>query len=155
RNADLIGVGSMDVPSIEVTAQGSSGIEISGSTFDRCGPLALTANDQAPVTIVGNTMQPNTLTPVNSEADYAGPHPSITLSGGSSAAKSFQGNNVGVSFVRFESNHWMIGGDTDAAGNVLLGVRATLELNNSTDNTIRGNFIYHRYPYGWSQGHNL
>src|SRR5262249_37157814 len=37
----------------------------------------------------------------------------------------------------------------------ILGVRATLELNNSSDNVIRGNFVYHRYPYGWSQGHNL
>jgi hypothetical protein len=155
RNADIIGLGSMDVPAIEVTAQGTNTIEISGSVFDRCGPLGLTANDQAPVILQGNTIQPNTLTPVNSEADYAGSHPSITVSGSSSAAKRFQGNNVGVSFVRFDTNHWLVGGDTDAEANVIIGVRATLELINSVDNTIRGNFVYHRYPYGWSQGHNL
>jgi len=155
RNADLIGVGSMDVASVEVNVRGSSALEISGSVFDRCGPLALTADGQAPVIFTGNTLQPNTLTPVNDEADYAGSHPSITIDGSSSAAKRFQGNNIGVSFVRLATNHWMIGGDTDAESNILLGVRATLELNNSADNTIRGNFIFHRYPYGWSQGHNL
>jgi len=155
RNADVIGLGSMDVASIEVTVQGANALEISGSVFDRCGPLALTANDQAPVILQGNTMQPNTLTPVNDEADYAGSHPSITIGGSSTAAKRFQGNNVGVSFVRFQTNHWLIGGDTDADGNVLIGVRATLELNDSSDNVIRGNFVFHRYPYGWSQGHNL
>jgi hypothetical protein len=155
RNADIIGLGSMDVGSVEVTVQGSNTLEISGSVFDRCGPLKLTANDQAPVIFQGNTVQPNTLTPVSAHADYDGSNPSVTVSGSSSAAKRFQGNSIGVSFVRLQTNHWLIGGDTDAQSNVLLGVRATLELNNSTDNTIRGNFIYHRYPYGWSQGHNL
>jgi hypothetical protein len=155
RNADVIGLGAMDVPSIEVTVQGTNTLEISGSVLDRCGPLSLTANDQAPVILQGNTIQPNTLTPVNSEADYAGSHPSITVSGSSGAAKRFQGNNVGVSFVRFNTNHWLIGGDTDADGNIILGVRATIELIDSADNTLRGNFIFHRYPYGWSQGHVL
>jgi hypothetical protein len=155
RNADIIGLGAMDIPGIEVTVQGTNTLEISGSVFDRSGPLSLTANDQAPVILQGNTIQPNTLTPVNDQADYLGSHPSITVAGNSSAAKRFQGNNVGVSFVRFSTNHWLIGGDTNTDGNVILGVRATIELNNSIDNTIRGNFLYHRYPYGWSQGHLL
>jgi hypothetical protein len=156
RNADVIGLGSMDVPSIEVTVAGSSALEISGSVFDRCGPPSLTANDQAPVTISGNTFQPNILTPVNDEADYAGSHPSLTIAGDSSAAKLFQGNNVGVSFVRLDrSSHWLIGGDHDADGNVFIGVRAGVELDNTSDIVMRGNFSFHRYPFGWSQGHNI
>ena len=156
RNADVIGLGAMDVPSIEVTVSGSRGVEISGAVFDRCGPLSITANDRAPVAIRGNTFQPNLLTPVTSEPDYAGSHPSLVFAGNSTAPKLFQGNNVGVSFVRFDrSSHWLIGGDHDADGNVLLGVRAGLEIDAATDITIRGNFSYHRYPFGWSQGHNL
>jgi len=156
RHADIIGLGSMDVPGIQVTANGSNTIEISNSVFDRCGPPQLTANGQAPVIFRGNTLQPNTLTPVNAEANYAGSHPSLTFSGGSTAAKVFQGNNIGVSFVRFDhSSHWLIGGDRDADGNVLLGVRAGLEISSASDVTVRGNFSYHRYPFGWSQGMNL
>ena len=156
RNAEVIGLGSMDVPSIEVTAAGTSALEISGSVFDRCGPPSLTANDQAPVTISGNTFQPNVLTPVNDEADYAGSHPSLTVAGDSSAAKLFQGNNVGVSFVRLDrSSHWLIGGDHDADGNVFIGVRAGVELDDTSDVVMRGNFSFHRYPFGWSQGHNI
>jgi hypothetical protein len=155
RNADIIGLGKMDDPGIQVSAGGTSTIEISGSVFDRCGPLSLRADDKAPVILRGNTFQPNILTPVNSEADYAGSHPSITVSGGSSAQKFFQGNNVGVSFIRFESSHCMVGGYRDADGNILLGVRAGMEFANSGDDTLRGNFSYHRYPYAWSQGHNL
>ena len=156
RHADIIGLGAMDVPSIQVTANGSNTIEISNSVFDRCGPPQLTANAQAPIIFRGNTLQPNTLTPVNAEANYAGSHPSLTFSGASSAAKVFQGNNIGISFVRFDrSSHWLIGGDSDADGNVLLGVRAGMEIFGATDITVRGNFSYHRYPFGYSQGMNL
>src|SRR5262252_1521188 len=156
RNADIIGLGGMDIPGIEVTVSGTNTLEISGSVFDRCGPPSLTANDQAPVTISGNTFQPNILTPVNDQADYAGSHPSLTIAGNSTASKLFQGNNVGVSFVRFDrTSHWLIGGDHDADGNVSIGVRAGIEMDNASDVTIRGNFSYHRYPFGWSQGHNL
>jgi hypothetical protein len=155
RDADVIGLGKMDDPAIQVSVQGENTLEISGSVFDRCGPLSLGADDKAPLILRGNTFQPNVLTPVNSEADYAGSHPSITISGNSSAKKYFQGNNVGVSFVRFASSHWTVGGDHDADGNIFLGVRAGMEFANSGDDTLRGNFSYHRYPYGWSQGHNL
>jgi len=153
RNADVIGLGAMDVPGVEVTVGGSNALEISGSVFDRCGPPSLTANDQVPVTISGNTFQPNILTPVSSEADYAGSHPSLTIAGSSTASKLFQGNNVGVSFVRFSTSHWLIGGDHDADGNIFVGVRAGVELDSTSDITMRGNFSYHRYPFGWSQGH--
>ena len=154
RNADIIGLGGMDIPGIQVTVAGSNALEISGSVFDRCGPPSLTANDQVPVTISGNTLQPNILTPVNSEADYAGSHPSMVITGNSSAAKVFQGNNVGVSFVRFDaSSHWLIGGDHDADGNIFIGVRAGVELDSTKDITMRGNFAFHKYPFGWSQGH--
>lgn len=156
RNADLVGLGAMDVPGLDVTVKGTAALEITGSVFDRCGPPRLAALDQAPITFRGNTLQPNILTPVNAEPDYAGSHPSLVFTGGSSANKTFQANNVGVSFVRFDhTSHWLVGGDHDADGNVLLGVRAGLEFDTTTDITIRGNISYHRYPFGWSQGHNL
>jgi hypothetical protein len=156
RNADIIGLGAMDVPGLEVSVRGSNAVEITDSVFDRCGPPLITANDQAPVTVRGTTFASNTLTPVSSEPDYAGSHPSLVFAGTSSAPKLFQGNNVGVSFVRFDrSSHWLVGGDHDGDGNIFLGVRAGLEFDSTSDITIRGNISYHRYPFGWSQGHNL
>src|SRR5262249_11044714 len=63
---------------------------------------------------------------------------------------------IGVSFVRFDqSSNWTVGGDHDADGNILIGVRAGLEFDSVSNIKIRGNFSYHRYPFGWSQGHNL
>jgi len=34
-------------------------------------------------------------------------------------------------------------------------VRGGMEFDTVSSITIRGNFSYHRYPFGWSQGHNL
>jgi len=156
RYADIIGLGSMDVAGIDVSASGSNALEIVGSVFDRCGPVFLGVQGQVPVTFKGNTLQPNILVPVNEMADYAGSHPVMDVKGLSSGQKVFQGNNIGMSFVRFEhASHWLVGGNTDADGNVLIGVRSGLEFGDPQDITVRGNFSYHRYPYGWSQGQNL
>jgi hypothetical protein len=168
RNADIIGLGNLDNPAqevagINVTVSGSNTLEISGSVFDRVGAPVLGAADHAVITFRGNTLAPNMLTPVNDQPDYGGSHPSLTFTGNSDAAKTFQGNNVGVSFVRFDhSSHWTVGAssDTDSKevdtdGNVLIGVRGGLEFDFATDIAVRGNYSYHRYPFGWSQGHNL
>src|SRR5262249_5540968 len=35
------------------------------------------------------------------------------------------------------------------------GVRAGIEFDDASDVVMRGNFSFHRYPFGWSQGHNI
>jgi hypothetical protein len=156
RNVDVIGLGSMDVAGIDVSTSGAGGIEITGSVFDRCGPPRFGTTGSAPMVIRGNTFQPNILTPANSEANYAGSHPSVVILADGSAPKFFSGNNVGVSYVRFErAVNLTIGGDTDADSNIIIGVRAGMEIRNPNNTVVRGNFSYHRYPFGWSQGMNL
>jgi hypothetical protein len=156
QHADIIGLGKMDVPGIEVTVGGNNALEISDSIFDACGPPKLGAEGQATIAFNRNMLSPNILTPVNDQPDYGDSHPSLWFTGSSNALKTFQGNNIGVSFVRFErSSHWTVGGDHDADGNILIGVRAGMEFDTVSNITIRGNFSYHRYPFGWSQGHNL
>jgi hypothetical protein len=156
QHADIIGLGAMDKPSIDVTVGGSNTLEISDSIFDACGPPQLGADGQATIAFNRNTLQPNILTTVNDQPDYGGSNPSLVFKGGSTAAKTFQGNNIGVSFVRFDhSIDWTVGGDTDADGNIIIGVRGGMEFDSVSNIKIRGNFSYHRYPFGWSQGHNL
>ena len=158
QNADIIGLGSMAVPGIEVTTTSSAGITVTNSVFDRTGPPSFTANGSAPIVFTGNTVQPNIMVKVNDEADYGdGSQPSLLFQGPSTATNNvFQGNNIGISFVRFSrTNNWLIGGNTDAAGNIFIGVRAGMDFEQASNITVRGNFSYHRYPYGWSQGQNF
>lgn len=156
RHADVVGLGKHNIPALEVAARGTSGIEIANTVFDRTGPVWLGAYDDAGLVFRDNELRPNLLLTVNSEANYAASRPSMLVIGNSRARKRFQGNNIGVSFVRFDrTSHWLIGGDRDSEGNVLLGVRAGIEIHGGRDITIRGNISSHRYPFGWSQGLNL
>ncbi len=156
QHADIIGLGKMDTPGIEVTVGGTSALEISDSIFDACGPPSLGADGQATIAFNRNTLQPNILTTVNDQPDYGGSNPSLVFTGSSTAPKTFQGNNIGVSFVRFDhSSNLTVGGDHDADGNIIIGVRGGMEFDTVNNIKIRGNFSYHRYPFGWSQGHNL
>lgn len=150
QNADIVGLGSMDAPAIDVTTTGA--VSVVGATFDRSGPPRLIANGSSPIAISDSTFGSNTLATVNYTADYEQSRPSLVLggsSGSSSAPNVFTRNRVGVSFLRFESSHWSI------TGNVMVGVRAGAEFIGVSDVTVRGNYIHHRYPYGWSQGHVL
>jgi hypothetical protein len=108
------------------------------------------------MTIRGNTFQPNILTPVDSRANWNGSHPSVVIVADGSMPKVFAGNNVGVSYVTFErASNLTIGGDTDADSNIIIGVRAGMQIRNPSNTVVRGNLSYHRYPFGWSEGMNL
>ena len=79
----------------------------------------------------------------------------INFSGSGSAQKLFQGNRVGAGQLGFTGSNWLIGGDTDAAGNVFIGPRSVLNLGGS-NSIVRGNFNHHEYSPGmWSQGFNF
>ena len=73
-------------------------------------------------------------------------------------AKTFSGNNVGAGWVGFEGSarNWLVGGDTAAASNVLIGPRVGIASDGSTQNMqIRRNYSHHIYRGGWSQGSNF
>ena len=75
------------------------------------------------------------------------------MTGSSSAAKTFAGNNVGAAPVRFDhARNWTVGGATDADTNVLIGARASFEVIGCQNFTVEGNFVNHNYYGGWSQG---
>ena len=56
--------------------------------------------------------------------------------------KVFRGNKVFKGFVHFgKAAHWLIGGDTAADSNILIGRRAGIELWGS-DFIVRGNYVH-------------
>ena len=59
--------------------------------------------------------------------------------------------------VSFEgTRNWLIGGDTAADSNILIGVRASFAVHGGSDLTIRGNYVHTEIPsFRWSQVHNL
>jgi len=83
-------------------------------------------------------------------------YPAAAFTGSSSGAKVFAGNRVGAGWVSFDrSQNWLIGGDTDADSNILIGPRVGLALNNAVGIQVRRNYSHHNYFGGWSQGANF
>ena len=150
RNSIVIGLGSPTSNGIDGTA---SSLDIEDSIFESTGAVNLTVTGGA--TIINNEFRANNLlTFESSDPDAA---PIITLSGNTAAAKLFQGNRIGAGRLIFDNtSHWLIGGDSDAQSNILIGPRATINLSSGTSNvTVRGNYDHHNYRGGWSQGFNL
>ena len=157
-NCDVRGLGTASKPAIDVTVSASGSVNLTGNVFDTFGTVAIGSNGQAQVAVRNNEFRENTLVPVTSlPTEYAGQTlPVFHATGTSSAQKFFQGNNVGLSTVVFENtNNWLIGGNTDAESNVLMGVRCGFTVSGSSDMVLRGNYSQHNYPHRMSQGDNF
>jgi hypothetical protein len=157
-NCDIRGLGTATNPAIDVTVSGSGSVQLTGNVFDTFGTVSIGTNDQALAVVRNNEFRENTLVPVTSlPTEYAGQTlPVFHATGNSSAQKFFQGNNVGLSTVVFDSTrNWLIGGDTDAQSNVLMGVRCGFTVSNSSGMVLRGNYSQHNYPHRMSQADNF
>ena len=157
-NCDIRGLGTATNPAINVTVNGSGSVQLTGNVFDTFGTVSIGANDQAQAAVRNNEFRENTLVPVTSlpRSTSAATLPVFLATGNSSAQKFFQGNNVGLSTVVFQSTrNWLIGGSTDAESNVLMGVRCGFTISGSSNMVLRGNYSQHNYPHRFSQGENF
>ncbi|MBZ5602288.1 MAG: hypothetical protein LAO79_08280 [Acidobacteriia bacterium] len=157
-NCNITNLGTATTPAIDVTANGSGSIQLIGNVLENFGTVSIGTNDQAQTAIRDNEFRENTLVPVTSlPTEYANETlPVFHATGNSTAQKYFQGNNVGLSTVVFESTqNWLIGGSTDAESNVLIGVRCGFTISGSTNMVLRGNYSQHNYPHRFSQGDNF
>jgi hypothetical protein len=157
-NCDIRNLGTATNPAIDVTVNGSGSIQLQGNVFDTFGTVAVGANDQAQLIVKNNEFRENTLVPVTSlPLEYSSATlPVFRGTGNSTAQKYFQGNNVGLSTVQFQgTRNWLIGGNTDADSNILMGVRCGFTINGSSNMVLRGNYSQHNYPHRFSQGQNF
>ena len=157
-NCDIRGLGTATNPAIDVTVSGSGSVQLTGNVFEMFGTVSIGSNNQAQVAVRNNEFRENTLVPVTSlPTEYPGQTlPVFRATGNSSAQKFFQGNNVGLSTVVFDAtNNWLIGGNTDADSNVMMGVRCGFTITRSSGMVLRGNYSQHNYPHRMSQGDNF
>ncbi len=157
-NCNIRGLGTATNPSIDVTVNGSGSVQLTGNVFDTFGTVSIGANDQAQALVRNNEFRENTLVPVTSlPTEYSNATlPVFFATGNSSAQQFFQGNNVGLSTVVFHSTrNWLIGGNTNAESNVLMGVRCGFTIDQSSNMVLRGNYSQHNYPHRFSQGENF
>ena len=129
--------------------------------FDFSDTVQLALNGGATADIRGNLFRSNMRQPLG-QLPYGDSFPAVRITGSSTAAKTFAGNNLAAGWVDFQAvDHWTVGGDTDADSNVFIGPRVGIHFdyngNNgaSTNLVVRRNYSDHIYFGGWSQGNNF
>jgi hypothetical protein len=129
-------------------------VDIQDSIFEATGAVHLAINGSGDVAIRNNEFRASNFikfVPSNPEVS-----PVIRISGKAGKQKLFQGNRVAAGIVRFEgTSGWLIGGQSDANSNILIGPRCVLSLVNCRDMHVIGNYIHHNYRGTWSQGFNF
>jgi hypothetical protein len=151
QNSMITGLGSYADRGIAITTTGT--IAIQGSTFEATGGMRFAGQGAETFTLAGNEFRANNLlTYVSSNPDVP---VVLELVGTTTGAKTIQGNRVGAGIVRVRGDAWQIGGTADGEGNVFIGPRVVLELIDSSNDVIQGNYLRHDYHGGFSQGFNL
>jgi hypothetical protein len=144
------------VPGIDLATR--SGLVIEDCVFDSSNPLRLGVEGAAPARVRANTWRSNMRQPLGQSPDGRGngSFAIVVFRGGSSGTKVVQGNNVGAGWLLFESTRsWVVGGGAASDGNVLIGPRVGIFVDQSRDIQIRRNYSHHVYFGGWSQGSNF
>ncbi len=154
QNCLVTGLGGLVANGIDVATQNGS-VTINDSIFEWTGAVNVAMSGSGSLLVKRNQFRANCqidLRPV-----YIPDHaPIFHANGNPTGTKVFQGNNVGYGFVMFENmNGLLIGGNSDAESNILIGPRCGFNLFRCQNCTVRGNYSTHNYRGEWSQGFNF
>jgi len=161
RYADVVGLGKLNDGLLAIDVTTTAGLALENCNIDGCGKLAFSLNETATASISSNEFRCNTLVPLSQYPDETygdqSSYPALQLLGSSTGQKLYRANNMGAGWLRLTgANHWTIGGDSDADGNVFIGPRVGIMLESGSHHiTIRRNYSRHVYFGGWSQGNNF
>ena len=140
----LLNLGSEAKPSLDMVMDDSAWTKIERCTFDRSGRVRVNNAADSTTVFAENTLLANALLSEPPLRDDASP---IFAAEGwdGTGSKVFRGNKVLKGFVLFgKASHWLIGGDTEADSNIIIGRRAGIDLWGS-DFVVRGNYVHDVY----------
>lgn len=151
---DLGGAVDTGTPGIDVSTSGALTIE--DCVFDSSNTVNVELTGSATASVRRNTFRSNMRMRIGQQPFEPDSYPVLSFTGSSTGAKVFAGNNVGASWASFDNaRNWVVGGDSDADSNVLIGPRAGITARKTNGVQIRRNYSHHVYYGGWSQGANF
>jgi uncharacterized protein (TIGR03382 family) len=148
QNCILSGLGGTQdtQPAIELTAQGSADLSITGSTFDACGEIKFHVNGSATAEFNNNLLKDNGIAYIENELQGSNYVPAFYADGGSTATKVWQGNRIYRDAAWFTGvDNWLIGGYGDQYTNIFVGHRGVIRADGNHIKVV-GNFINPQYP---------
>ena len=155
---DLGSESNLGESATDVTTSGT--VTLEDSIFDSSNTIAISQTGTGTASIRRNLFRSNMRQPIGAMPDAyqtdGASYPVIQFSGSSTGAKVFAGNNIGAGWMLMtRTQSWLVGGDTDADSNILIGPRVGIYADMSDNIQIRRNYSHHVYYGGWSQGSNF
>lgn len=150
KDGQVTGPGS---PAVDLKAAGKGSITIERCSFDACSAIHLQNDDASVASFRHNTILDSTVVAISKDVGNSGP--AFLARGNSKEPKRFQGNFIARGKIVFQAPQWLIGGDTDADSNLLIGLRIGVDAQGE-GSVVRGNYFHLRmpitqeFPY-WSQ----
>jgi hypothetical protein len=133
-------LGTAAKPAMVLSQHGKSSVDIRYSTFDASSNIELVTNDASDVTYSHNTVLENALYPADMDPSSPPARGPLEAAGNSPVKKYFQGNRIYKAGPDLESPHWLVGGDTDAEGNIIIGYRAGIKI--GADSVVKRNYTH-------------
>lgn len=132
-----------EFPALDLTISGQGALVVEHCVLDECAAVHVRNDGESTTTFRANTMRENTL--ARADKDLHKSLPCFIAKGNSPARKLFQGNHIYRSQARFTGPNWLVGGDTDADGNLCIGIRIGL-FAEGEGTVVRGNYLHLRMP---------
>src|SRR6185436_5575995 len=113
--------------------------KIERSSFATSGGVRLTNHDDSTATFADNLVLENSVVTIDLTTGRA--EPAFRGDGSGTAVKLFRGNRIFRSVVQIASPNWLVGGNTDAESNLLIGLQAGLALD-APGIVLSGNYVH-------------
>jgi hypothetical protein len=161
RNCDVDGLGKVDamkkleLEAFLLTISGNGKFIIEGSTFSKSSTTELKISEHVDVVFRGNHVLKDAIAPALTL--LLDSPPLFWSTGETDGMKLIQGNLIEKGRLKFTSTSgWIVGGAMPGEGNVMIGTRVGIELENASLMEIRGNYS-HTLIEGerWNQVKNL
>jgi hypothetical protein len=151
-SCDVTNLGSASLAAIDVPGAGAGAtFDVTDTVFDVSGYFHVESFEDMTFVFRGNTIPATSVVPAELALDSSKPAFHFRGTGGATQ-KLFQGNRILRSWVRVEAGrNWLIGGSTPAEGNVIVGIRAGLDVGGNAI-VVRGNYVHVTGTLaGWNQ----
>jgi hypothetical protein len=151
-SCDVTNLGAAALPAIDVFDAGAGArFEVQDTRFGTSGQITIQSFADMTFLFRGNTIAVDSVVPA--ELALGDSRPAFHFRGnGGPSQKLFQGNRILRSWVYVEAGqNWLIGGSTPTDGNVIVGVRAGIDVAGSAI-VVRGNYVHVTGTLaGWNQ----
>ncbi|PYT22681.1 MAG: hypothetical protein DMG57_34495 [Acidobacteria bacterium] len=152
KNCSVQNLGSAANHALQLTLMNAAYLDIENTTWTTSSSVDLRTFGTSTITFSGNIVSDSSTFPV--QKDFVASRPFFNETGTSASQKFFQSNKIYKGGMYVTTPNWIIGGDADSDGNIIIGPRARISATGAGC-VIKSNYIHASLavdPVNWYWG---